>query len=124
MAKILIFLPLLAACASDRDEIPLGTPQTEYSALGREPDWALRFDRDRISFTGDAGETRVTAERPIAIPTTTGQRYATSRIVVDIVPGACDGALSGSGFEDRVFVTVAGRTVRGCGGNRILERGF
>lgn len=115
---------LLTACARDFEDLPEGTPQTEYSAVGREPDWALRFDRERISFTSDGGDTRVTAVRPIAVATSVGQRYATSRIVVDIVPGACDGALSGSGFEDRVIVTLAGRTFRGCGGNRVAESGF
>lgn len=124
MAKILILLPLLAACAADVEDVPEGAPQTEYSALGRTPDWALRFDRDRISFTGDGGDTRITAARPVAVQTAAGQRYAADRIVVDIVPGACDGALSGSGFDDRVVITLAGRTLRGCGGNRILETGF
>lgn len=125
LARSLIVVALaLAGCARNDEDIPVGAPPTEYSALGREPDWALRFDRTRISYTGEAGDTRITVERPIAIATTVGQRYATSRIVVDIVPGACEGALSGSGFEDRVTVTLAGRIVHGCGGNRILETGF
>lgn len=120
----LLIMLATVGCARDGDDIPVGAPQTEYSALGRAPDWALRFDRERISFTGDGGETRITVERPVPVPTPLGQRYPTNRIVVDVVPGTCDGALSGSGFEDRVIVTLAGRTFRGCGGNRVAESGF
>jgi len=120
MAKNLILLPLLvlAACAAEEDEPIVGAPQTEYSALGQEPGWALRIDRDRIAYTGDYGDTRITVARPAAIPTTTGTRYQTSRITVDITPGRCNDAMSGRGFEDIVTVTAADRTVRGCGGAR------
>jgi uncharacterized membrane protein len=120
MAKNLILLPLLlvAACAMEEEEAIVGAPQTEYSALGQEPGWALRIDRDRIAYTGDYGETRITVARPAAIPTTTGTRYQTSRITVDITPGRCNDAMSGRGFEDMVTVIAAGRTVRGCGGAR------
>lgn len=125
MAKmILLFFPLLAACANRDDEPPTGAPQTEYSALGQEPGWALRIDRDRISYTGDYGETRISVARPLPLATAGGQRYATSRIVVDIVPGRCNDAMSGSGFADTVIVSAGGKTVRGCGGNRLPESGF
>lgn len=124
MAKILILLPLLAACARGEQEPPQGAPQILYSALGQEPGWALRIDRDRISYTGDYGNTRITVARPLPIATATGQRYQNSRIVIDIVPGACSDAMSGNGFEDTVIVTTRGRTLRGCGGNRIPERSF
>ncbi len=125
MAKILILLPLLVACTGTNDAFgPPPAPQTEYSAVGQEPGWALRFDRDRINYTGDYGETRITVARPLPVATPSGRRYATSRLVVDIVPGACRDAMSGSGFEDTVIVTAGGRTVRGCGGNRLPEDGF
>lgn len=125
MAKILILLPLLAACSGiDSDFEPAAAPQTEYSALGQEPGWALRIDRDRIAYTGDYGETRITVARPLVIATATGRRYETSRIVIDIVPGACRDAMSGRGFEDTVIVSAAGKTVRGCGGARLPETGF
>ncbi len=123
MAKNLILLPLLvlAACAAEEEEPVVGAPQTEYSALGQEPGWALRIDRDRIAYTGDYGDTRITVARPAAVPTTTGTRYQTSRITVDIMPGRCNDAMSGRGFEDSVTVFAAGRTVRGCGGARRVD---
>ena len=123
LARSLVVVAIaLAGCARGEKDIAVGAPTTEYSALGREPDWALRFDRARISFTG--GDTRIAVERPLPTATAVGQRYDTSRLSIDIVPGACGSALNGSGFEDRVTVTVAGRTLRGCGGNRLPDRGF
>lgn len=125
MAKILILLPLLAACATSGKEFgPPPAPQTEYSALGQEHGWTLRIDRDRIAYTGDYGETRITTARPLPTATATGRRYETSRIVVDIVPGLCRDAMNGSGFEDTVIVRAGGKTVRGCGGVRVPERSF
>lgn len=119
MAKFLILIPLaLAACTRGADEPPTGAPQVEYSAIGQEPGWALRIDRERIEYTGDYGETRITASRPAAVATATGRRFETSRIVVDIAHGRCNDAMSARGFEDRVTVTAGGKTVRGCGGSR------
>lgn len=123
MAKILISVLLsLAGCAATNHEVPTGTPQVEYSALGQEPGWTLRIDRDRIAYAGDGGRTRIAATRPPAQATATGRRYATDRMVVDIAPGACRDGMSGRGFADSVAVTARGRTVRGCGGERLVER--
>ncbi len=125
MAKVLILLPLLAGCSGTLDEFgpPLAS-QTEYSALGQEPGWTLRIDRDQIAYAGDYGETRITVARPLPVATPSGRRYASSRLVVEIVPGTCRDAMSGSGFEDTVIVSAGGRTVRGCGGERLPEDGF
>lgn len=127
MAKNLTLSPLLpafallalAACTPKEGEYgPPPPPQTDYSALGQEPGWALRMDRERISYTGDYGDTRITVARPLAIATATGRRYETSRLTVVVTPGRCNDAMSGRGFEDVVTVTAGGRTVRGCGGAR------
>ena len=105
------------------EEEPLtGAPQVEYSALGQEPAWALRIDRDRIAYTGDDGRTRVSVARPQVEVTAAGPRYVTSRLTVDVALGACRDAISGSGFPDAVTVSSGGRTVRGCGGPRLIER--
>lgn len=123
MAKFLILAPLLlSACTTITDDVTTGAPQTEYSAVGQEPGWTLRIDRDRITYAGDYGVARISVARPIADVTTAGRRYVTSRLVVDIVPGACRDAMSGSGFADVVIVGARGRTVRGCGGDRLVER--
>ena len=125
MAKILILAPLLlTACeTTDGDEALTNAPQVEYSAVGREPDWALRLDRDRMTLTRQIANSSISAARPVAIPTASGRRYATSRIVVDIAPGGCRDAISGSGFLDAVTISADGRTLRGCGGSRLLEDG-
>lgn len=115
---------LLGACATRGDDVASGAPQTEYSALGQEPAWALRIDRDRISYNGDGGRTRITVARPVSVATAVGQRYVTTRIVVDIVPGGCDDTLEGSGWNDRVVVSLGGRTLRGCGGPRLPDSRF
>lgn len=122
MAKILILAPLLlAACATGEEEPLTGAPQTEYSAIGQEPGWTLRIDRNRIAYAGDYGDTRISVDRPLPVATPTGRRYETARIVVDIVPGGCRDAMSGRGFEDTVTVSAGGKTVRGCGGARLVE---
>ena len=123
MATKLTLLPLLllAGCARDADDVPAGPPQVEYSAIGQEPGWALRIDRERISYTGDYGDTRITVARPEPRTTFNGHRYETSRLIVDITHGRCNDAMSGRGFEDQVMVIANGRTVRGCGGARRVE---
>lgn len=123
MAKILILAPLLlaAACARGEKEPPAGAPQVEYSAIGQEPGWTLRIDRERITYTGDYGDTRISVARPEPRTTFNGHRYETSRIVVDITHGRCNDAMSGRGFEDQVLVIARGKTVRGCGGARRVE---
>lgn len=119
MAKILMLLPLaLAACARPGEAPPTGAPQVEYSALGQEPGWALRIDRERIEYTGDYGDTRISVARPAPRTTINGYRYETTRLTVDITHGRCNDAMSGRGFEDQVMVTAGGKTVRGCGGAR------
>jgi uncharacterized membrane protein len=112
---------LVAGCARADDAVPDGPPQVEYSALGQEPGWALRIDRERIVYTGDYGDTRIAVARPLAVATPTGSRFATARLTVDIAPGRCNDVMSGRGFEDNVIVTAGGRTVRGCGGARVVE---
>lgn len=122
MAKILILVPLLLAGCANRSEPRTGAPQVEYSALGQEPGWTLRIDRERIRYAGDNGQTRIAVARPIVQATAFGTRYATTRVVVDIAPGGCRDAISGSGFTDTVVVTTGGRQLRGCGGERLIER--
>ena len=120
-ALLLAPVLLVAGCARPADKVPDGPPQVEYSALGQEPGWALRIDRERIVYTGDYGDTRIAVARPLALATPTGRRYATPRLTVDITLGRCNDVMSGRGFEDVVVVTAAGRTVRGCGGARVVE---
>lgn len=121
--KVAICATLLLAtgCTREDKDFPVDAPQAEYSALGQEPGWALRIDRDTIAYTGDYGDTRITVTRPVPTATATGRRYETSRISVDIIPARCNDAMSGRGFEDQVVVRAGGKTVRGCGGARRVE---
>ena len=121
---LLLAMTMATACARGEEEVLTSTPQAEYSAIGQEPGWALRIDRDRIAYTGDYGDTRITVARPPVVRTAAGRQYATGRLIVDIVPGRCNDAMSGSGFEDQVTVRAGGKTVRGCGGRRLMETGF
>ena len=122
MAKKLILLTLaVAACARPADKVPEGPPQVEYSALGQEPGWALRIDRERMSYIGTYGDTRISVARPVAVPFSGGLRYQTSRLTVDVLNARCNDAMSGRGFEDQVTVYVRGQTFRGCGGARRVE---
>lgn len=118
--KLILAMLLLGGCTTGDEELEAGTPQTEYAAIGQAPGWTLRIAGDRIAFAGVGP--RIDVARPAVETTATGRRYATSRLIVDIVPGACRDAMSGSGFADTVTVGAAGRTLRGCGGPRLVQR--
>lgn len=123
LAAALFLSALLSTtgCSTELDNLVSRAPPVEYSALGQEPGWALRIDSTRMAFTDAAARTRTSVATPLAVATAAGRRYATSRLVVDIVPRACNDAMSGQGFEDTVIVSAGGRTLRGCGGPRLVE---
>lgn len=108
-------------CSTELENLVSRAPPVEYSALGQDPGWALRIDSTRMALTDAAARTQMSVATPVAVATAAGRRYTTSRIVVDIVPRACNAAISGQGFEDTVIVSAGGRILRGCGGPRLIE---
>jgi heat shock protein HslJ len=53
--------------------------------------------------------------------TPTGRRYVTERLTVDIRPSVCNDGMSDYLYADTVIVVADGRTLNGCGGNRVPE---
>jgi uncharacterized membrane protein len=111
-------LAAAAACAYPAVTTPPAAQHETYRALGQEPGWALLIANGRMDYTGDYGETRITAPRPDPRTTFNGHRYESPRLTVDVTHGRCNDAMSGHGYADTVTVTADGKTVRGCGGER------
>ncbi|MEA3061392.1 MAG: heat shock protein HslJ [Sphingomonadales bacterium] len=93
-----------------------------YEALGNEPGWHLAIHDGRIDYVGDYGETRISVARPDPRPSINGRRYYAGRLTVDVTFGPCNDAMSGRAYAERVMVTADGRTVQGCGGERMPKR--
>lgn len=120
-ASLLAAMLLTSACSTKLENLVSRAPPVEYSALGQDPGWALRIDATRMALTDASARTRLSVATPVPVAMAAGRRYAASRIVVDIVSRACNDAISGQGFEDTVIVSAGGRTLRGCGGSRLVE---
>jgi uncharacterized membrane protein len=115
-----LLLPL-AACA------PAAPPQADparehYEALGNEPGWRLTIHNGRIDYVGDYGDTKISVARPEPRPSINGRRYYAGRLIVDVTYSLCNDAMSGRGYAHRVMVTADGKTVKGCGGERMPQR--
>jgi heat shock protein HslJ len=104
---------ILAFPASARNET--------YRAVGTEPGWTLTIERGWITYAGDYGKTRIRIKAPAARPSFNGRRYVTRRLVVDITRTPCSDGMSDRKFPDRVTVTVGRRSVKGCGGDPMLD---
>jgi len=119
LIRIALLTLALAACAP----APRADPaQERYEALGNEPGWHLNIHDGRIDYVGDYGETKISVARPEPRPSINGRRYYAGRLIVDVTFGPCNDAMSGRGYADRVMVTADGKTVKGCGGERMPQR--
>ena len=116
----LLFLPL-AACAAPAP-VPADPSREHYQAVGNEPGWHLTIAGGRIDYVGDYRETKISVPRPEPRPSINGRRYYAGRLVVDITYTPCNDGMSGRGYEHRVMVTADGKTVRGCGGERMPQK--
>ena len=96
--------------------ISAGTAEMDESMVTGESRTVSRHPGDQVIAGTVSTDSGIRVE-----VTATGPRYATSRLVVDVALGACRDAVSGSGFPDAVTVSAGGRTVRGCGGPRLIE---
>jgi uncharacterized membrane protein len=131
MKRLLPLLLLLApAGCTPVEEPPSQPPRAEwpplpadfrYEARGQEPGWYLLIHGDRMDFTGDYGETKISASHPFVRASFNGLRYETAQLTVDVTYSRCNDAMSGFGFEHRVMVTAGRRTYDGCGGKRKPE---
>jgi uncharacterized membrane protein len=114
--------PLLLPLAACVPPSPVPDPAREhYEALGNEPGWHLTIHDGRIDYLGDYGETKIRVARPEPRPSINGRRYSAGRLTVDVTFGPCNDAMSGRGYADRVRVTANGKTVQGCGGERMPQ---
>ncbi len=110
-------LPALLIAASAQ-----ASPRTEtYRAVGTEPGWTLTIERGLIKYVGDYGKTRITTKAPVARPSFNGRRYVTPRITIDITRGTCSDGMSDRQYPERVTVAIGRRTVKGCGGQPMID---
>lgn len=113
----LLALPMLGACApaAQSPQGPAEVPAA-YMALGTEPGWTLEITPARLNYDGDYGETKIMASNPGAEPGTTGERYVTDRLTIDVMRKECSDGMSDRRYRDTVTVIADGKTVTGCGG--------
>lgn len=104
---------LLAAPAPGKPDV--------YHALGTEPFWSLDIGGRSIVFTGQGDGTKIVTRTPVARPTFNGRRYVTARITIDITRTACNDGMSDRSYPDTVTVKIGRRTLRGCGGEPLLD---
>ena len=101
--------------------LPASAKTEAYRAVGTEPGWTLTIDRGWITYAGDYGKTHIRIKAPAARSSFNGRRYVTRRIVVDITRAPCSDGMSDRNFPDRVTVTIGRRSVKGCGGDPVLD---
>lgn len=113
LALLPTLLPALLAAAPAHAQRQRELP---YRAAGYEPRWTLTIGGGLMRYVGDNGRTRIVTAEPEARPSFNGRRYVTPRLTVDVTRAPCTDAATGAIFPERVMVTTARRTVRGCGG--------
>ena len=101
--------------------MPASARSETYRAVGTEPGWTLTIERGWITYVGDYGKTKIRTKAPAARPSFNGRRYVTRRIIVDITRAPCSDGMSDRKFPERVSVTVGRRSVKGCGGDPVLD---
>lgn len=94
----------------------------DFRAIGQEPGWQLEIRQGaEMRFTFDYGKgTAITPAARMTVDSSTGTRtyHAAAEandLRVEIVPVACNDAMSGRPFTATVTVTLNGRGFRGCG---------
>jgi len=115
-----ILLGFAAACAYPAVTSPPPTDPAleQYEARGNEPGWNLVIHDNRIDYTGNYGDKKISIARPDPRPSFNGRRYVSQKLTVDVTYSRCNDDMSGRGFEHQVTVTAEGQTFRGCGGER------
>lgn len=113
-----VSLLALAACAPATEAPPQGPggPPAAYMAIGTEPGWTLEITPAHLNYDGDYGATKIRVANPGAEAGTTGERYVTDRLTVDVMRKECSDGMSDRRYRDTVTVRADGKTVTGCGG--------
>ena len=112
----ILFAALLGCAGVSSARAPATEP---YHASGTEPFWGVGIVGGRMSFEMHEETISVAAPEPRTTPT--GRRYVTSRLTVDIRPEICNDGMSDYLYADTVIVVADGRTLNGCGGERVPE---
>jgi heat shock protein HslJ len=120
--RLRLTLPCVAAAlamgcsvARPTDPATVSSSQAAYLAIGTEPFWSLEITPGQLNFNG--------ADLPRLAIANPGQRDSggvrtirTSRITVTLRAEPCSDGMSDQSYADTVIVTLAGRTLTGCGG--------
>jgi heat shock protein HslJ len=111
-----LFAAFLGCAGVASARVPANEP---YHASGTEPFWGVGIVGGRIIF--EMHEETISAPAPEPRATPTGRRYVTRRLTVDIRPEICNDGMSDYLYADTVIVVADGRTLNGCGGERVPE---
>ncbi len=120
LAALALPVLLIAAQADGR----AGLVTRGYHALGTEPFWSLDIGKGSIVFVGQGDGTRIVTRTPAPRTTFNGRRYVTPRITIDITRTPCSDGMSERRYPDTVTVTIGRRTLRGCGGQPVIDAAF
>lgn len=105
----------LASCQTIPDApVPSGD-LVPYKALGTEPFWSLKINKEGMVFEHD-GVRRVSAKDVQARPSFNGWRYTSPKISADVTFTPCSDGMSEWTYMDTVTVMVDKKEYRGCGG--------
>jgi heat shock protein HslJ len=113
---VLAVLPMTACQTAPPPEI---APDVYFTARGNEPGWIVRFDKEKIAFEGNYGETKITVPKPEGRPSFNGMRYVTDRLTVDVTYAACTDDMSGRRYAETVIVLADSKEFKGCGGRNL-----
>ncbi|MGQ0660259.1 META domain-containing protein [Sphingosinicella sp.] len=91
-------------------------PAPPYRASGASPAWSLTIADGRISFS-EPGRPTVSVAAGVPRNVDGIVDYNRPPLNVTIMADPCD--VPDGRYADAVFVTIAGRDFRGCGGNRL-----
>jgi uncharacterized membrane protein len=107
---------MLSGCAGTAE---LFRAEERYHALGHDPGWVLTIESKTLKFVTSQPNSVHESRRPLSEITTTGRRYVTERVTLDIISQPCNDSRSGIAFADTVVVTANEASYRGCGGERV-----
>lgn len=92
-----------------------------YRALGQEPGWLLEYGEERLVFSLDYGQRKLTATSFLRVDEGLGFRLQgeseTGALTVAVERRLCHDGMSGLPYPDSVSLTVGEESYTGCGGD-------